>query len=195
MTNPAIILDLDDTLGNIKERLQNIYRKKTGRTDIHYRDWKDFGSVHYDFSFDDLTQFFIEDNTLRLMRPHAGTIETTARLKSLGYDIHIVTARGWHPDAQAITEAWLTENNITFDQVHIVPFGQCKEELTRTIPNIAFFVDDRIDHCLAMHKSGRVDKQVLVYAQPWNEDQFVEHEGKDDSFQRIEDIREILRFL
>lgn len=194
MTNNAIILDLDDTLGDLKVRLQNIYRKKTGRTDIHYRDWKSFNGVNYGYSFDDLTEFFIEDNSLTLMRPHAGVVETTARLKTLGYDIHIVTARGWHPDAQAVTEAWLTAANITFDKVHIVPFGQCKEELTRSIPNIHFFVDDRMDHCASMHSSGRVEKQTLVYGQPWNEDQF-EAMPSDEKFQRIEDIREILRFV
>lgn len=194
MTNNAIIFDLDDTLGDLKVRLQNIYRKKTGRTDIHYRDWKDFNSVNYGYSFDDLTEFFIEDNSLRLMRAHAGVVETTARVKALGYDIHIVTARGWHPDAQAVTEAWLAENNITFDQLHIVPFGHCKEELTRSIPNIHFFVDDRMDHCLAMHKSGRVETQTLVFGQPWNEEQFDSY-PTDDKLQRIEDIREILRFL
>jgi 5'(3')-deoxyribonucleotidase len=194
MTNNAIIIDLDDTLGDLKVRLQNIYRKKTGRTDIHYRDWKDFNSVTYGYTFDDLTEFFIEDNSLALMRPHAGVVETTARLKSLGYDIHIVTARSWHPDAQNVTEAWLTAANITFDQVHIVPFNMCKEEVTRSIPNIHFFVDDRIEHCKAMQSSGRVEKQVLVFGQPWNETQF-EEMPSSDNFQRIEDIREILRFV
>lgn len=194
MTNKAIILDLDDTLGDLKVRLQNIYRKKTGRTDIHYRDWLDFNSVNYGYTFDDLTNFFIEDNSLALMRPHAGVVETTARLKELGYDIHIVTARGWHPDAEAQTDAWLKEHNITFDSVHIVPFGMCKEEMTRNIPNVEFFIDDRMDHCLAMHNSGRIGSKTLVFAQPWNQTQFEAHTA-DDNLQRIEDIREILRFV
>lgn len=194
MNAKTIVIDIDDTLGDLKTRLQNIYREKTGRKDIHYRDWTDFSAVNYGYSFDDLTDFFIEDNSLKLMRPHMGIIETTKRFRELGYEIEIVTARAWHPKAQEVTTAWLAENQVTYDRLNIVGLGQCKEEATRHIQEITLFIDDRVEHCEAMYKSGRVG-MTLLYAQPWNKTQYETLNYPDDKFYRLEDIRESLRFL
>ena len=43
-----IILDIDDTSGDLKTRLQDLYRKETGDESIHYDQWDEvFVSQRY----------------------------------------------------------------------------------------------------------------------------------------------------
>ncbi len=164
----SIVLDIDDTVGNLKERLQEIYRRATGNPEISWNDWTDYNTKdRYGITSDQLSELFIADNSLALMKPHDGVIEVTAILKARGYNIEFVTARGWCPGAYDITNKWLDDNYITYDRINIVQLFQCKEEVTRHIDNIELFVDDRLDHCQAMIDSGRVQK-ALLYGQPWN---------------------------
>lgn len=167
--NKTVIFDLDDTLGNLKERLVNIYKRELGMENVNSDDWTFYGAGtdRYNITSDRLTELFIEDQSLELMKPHDGVVEVTAILKSRGYNIEIVTARGWRPDAYNVTKKWLDDNYISYDKINIVPLHQCKEEATRHIENIHLFVDDRFDHCDNMMKSGRVNR-CLVYKQPWN---------------------------
>lgn len=170
MPHKTICLDLDDTLGSLKERLQDIYRRELNDPSINYNDWANFGNgsaERYGISHDRLLDLFVEDQSLELQAPHDGAIEVTAILKSMDYTIEIVTARGWHPNAYEVTRKWLDDNYISYDRINIVPLYDCKETVTRHIENIHLFVDDRVDHCTNMLNSGRV-QSCLVMAQPWN---------------------------
>ncbi|QDJ96378.1 hypothetical protein Xoosp13_192 [Xanthomonas phage Xoo-sp13] len=164
----SIIFDIDDTCGDLKLRLRDIYRRATGDDTICYTHWDDYGvKDRYGITSDQLSTLFIEDQSLQLMKPHDGLVEVISSLKSDGYNIEFVTARGWHPDGYNVTQKWLEDNQVYYDRINIVPLHQCKEEATRHIENIVLFVDDRHDHCLNMVKSGRVQKSLL-FTQPWN---------------------------
>lgn len=87
MSKKTIILDLDDTLGDLKSRLQGIYRRATGDNTISYNDWGSYGQPNrYGISSEQLSELFIEDNSLQLMKPFEGAVEVTALMLSL---IHI----------------------------------------------------------------------------------------------------------
>jgi uncharacterized HAD superfamily protein len=164
----TVILDIDDTCGDLKERLQNIYRHATGNHEISFNDWADYNAKdRYGITSESLGQMFMDDMSLELMKPHEGLAEVTAILKSRDYNVEFVTARGWHPDGFNITKKWLDEHYVSYDKINIVPLFQCKEEATRDIGDVHLFVDDRADHCISMMKSGRVNK-CLLYSQPWN---------------------------
>lgn len=187
--NKTIILDLDDSLASMKERLQEIFRNETGDDTIHYSDWIDFHiKDRYGISNDKLLTLFLEDQTLEKLAPHEGVVEVTALMKSKGYNVEIVTARGWHPNAYNLTKKWLDDNYVSYDKINIVPLHQCKEEVTRHIDNIEIFLDDRLDYCHSMLKSGRVTKS-LVYAQPWNEQEF---NPMIKNMFRVNDLYEVL---
>lgn len=188
----TVIFDIDDTIGDLKTRLQGIYRKHTGDDTISFNDWTDY-HVHdrHGISFDGLSQLFIEDKSLELMKPHEGIIEVTAILKARGYNIEFVTARGWLPGAYDVTKKWLDDNFVTYDRINIVPLFQCKEEATRHIENIILFVDDRYDHCTAMQESGRVQK-TLLYSQPWNTKW---HDTLTPNYGVIDNLYDVLKYL
>jgi uncharacterized HAD superfamily protein len=188
----SIVLDIDDTVGNLKERLQEIYRRATGNQEIKYTDWSDYNAKdRYGITSDQLSQLFIEDNSLALMKPHDGLIEVTAILKARGYNVEFVTARGWCPDAYDITKKWLDDHYVSYDRINIVPLFECKERVTRHIENIALFVDDRYDHCTAMMNSGRV-KHTLLYSQPWNK---IWHNALTPNFDVIDNLYDVLNYL
>lgn len=190
MNKPTVIFDCDDTLGNLKDRLENIYRTETGNQLISSNDWKDYNSIdRYGISSDQLTGLFYNDKTLENIVPHDGISEISHTLRDLGYNIEIVTARAWHDRAYEITEKWLNDNNFAYDRINIVPLTQCKEEATRHIENIKLFIDDRFDHCLNMWNSGRVET-CLVYSQPWNIDNF-----KTISTQNIHSIKTLYEIM
>lgn len=192
MSKKTIILDLDDTLGCLKSRLQEIYRRATGDNTISYNDWDNYGHPNrYGISSEQLSELFIEDNSLQLMKPFEGAVEVTALMKSRGFNVEIVTARGWHPDGYNVTKKWLDDNYISYDRINIVPLFQCKEEATRHIENVALFVDDRLDHCVNVYESGRIGKS-LVLAQPWNRDYHDEHPNYNPNIIRIDNIYDVL---
>lgn len=189
----TIIFDIDDTVGNLRIRLQEIYRKATGDQTIKYTDWDDYGvKSRYGISSDELTQLFLQDNSLQLMEPHDGIIEVSAILKARGYNIEFVTARGWHPDGFAVTKKWLEDYNITYDRINIVPLFECKEQVTRHIENIKLFVDDRFDHCQSMLNSGRVEA-CLLYNQPWNQT-YQKNAPEGEKIHTIHSIYDVLKY-
>lgn len=188
----TVIFDIDDTIGCLRERLELIYRKHTGDDTISYKDWTEYHVQNrYGVSFDGLSELFIQDKSLEIMKPHEGIVEVTAILKARGYKVEFVTARGWLPGAYDITKTWLDNNFISYDRINIVPLFQCKEEATRHIENIVLFVDDRHDHCTAMANSGRVGKS-LVYRQPWNSLQEANYTPNVDY---ISSLYEVLDYL
>lgn len=163
-----IILDIDDTSGDLKTRLQDLYRKETGDESIHYDQWDEYFVSHrYGISEERLYEMFIESATMESMDPHDGLSEITNEIHRRGYQIEIVTARGWHPKGYDVTKEWLDRNKVAYDNINVVPLDQCKEVATRRLGDIKLFVDDRDDHCFNMMRSGRVE-QCLLYSQPWN---------------------------
>ncbi len=191
----TVIFDLDDTLGDLKVRLQEIYRRTTGDQTISYEDWDNYGQPNrYGVTSEQLSELFIEDNSLGLMKPFDGAIEVTALMKSKGFNVEIVTARGWHPDGYAVTKKWLDDHYISYDRINIVPLFQCKEETTRHIENVALFVDDRLDHCVNLFESGRIGKS-LVLAQPWNREYTEEHPDYNSNIIRIDSIWDVLNHI
>jgi hypothetical protein len=112
-----------------------------------------------------LMSILVEDATLETCHPEPGAAATTKALRDLGFDIAIVTARGWHPRAEAITRAWLDTNAILFDQLIIVPLGGDKLSALGPLREIAFAVDD---HSTNVSRYQTAGVPVLLMDRPWN---------------------------
>src|SRR5690606_9887330 len=104
----TVIFDIDDTSGNLKTRLEGIYRRATGDNSISWTHWKDYNAKdRYGITSDELSDLFIADNSLALIEPHDGISDITTALKERGYRVEFVTARAWCPNAYEITKKWL----------------------------------------------------------------------------------------
>lgn len=163
-----ILLDIDDTSGDLKTKLQEVYRKETGDDSIDLNQWGNFWVAdRYGITDDRLFEMFLENSLFENIDPHDGLSEVTHELQELGYRIEVVTARAWHPDAYSVTKEWLTKHDVAYNNINIVPLDKCKEESTRKLGPVKLFIDDRFDHCANMAASGRVE-QCLLFSQPWN---------------------------
>lgn len=185
-----ILLDIDDTSGDLKSKLQEMYRKETGDKSIHYSQWDTFAVANrYGITDDRLFEMFLENSLLETIEPHVGLSEVTQELQERGYRIEIVTARAWHPNAYSVTKEWLNKHEVGYTNINIVPLDKCKEEATRELGPAKLFIDDRFDHCASMAASGRVE-QCLLFSQPWNAASTLEKR-----IDKIHSLYDVLNFI
>lgn len=163
-----IILDLDDVTVNMGEVLTPAMNDYTGLNKC-MSTWHTYNITdHYPMvdqrKFADIV---VNYNLFERAQPFDGAIAATHRLKQLGYDIHVVTSRGFHPDALNLTHTWLQEHGAAFDELHIVPDGATKSSVYGKIGKFDFIVDDHIGNIYDAIDSKLV-KRMVVITQPWN---------------------------
>ncbi len=164
----TIILDLDDVLANLRESIYRTLATATG-IDFHWRHWHHYDDLREHFAVveDQLEALLIEGGTLEICQPEPGAPEATWMLKDLGFEIAIVTARGWHPDAHPITRQWLATHGIPYDHLRIIPLGGNKLEVLEPFAPVALAVDDHPANIAAYHRAGI---PALMMDRPWNAD-------------------------
>lgn len=184
------VFDLDDTLSNLKEAIMPVMIGKSG-INIHWSEWKahnidkTYGLTTRQF-FDMIVEYEIFENSI----PLEGAIEVVNQFKENGYNIVIVTARGWHERGKEVSENWLQKNGIKFDEVFVTGLNQNKTEVLEHLNTVDFVVDDRYKNCLDFLMSGKVNRTFLVDS-PWNRAEHQKH-PKIDRISNLEQIREIL---
>ena len=93
MSNKCVILDLDDTLGDMKSHMHRIigyYNCGVGCPST----WHDFAvEKRLGISWEQLQTHVIEEDVLSRIQPHNGAAEFTKKVKQLGLDVMIMTAR------------------------------------------------------------------------------------------------------
>ena len=167
------LVDLDDTLGDLKNPMMEALGKHTG-VDIHWSTWEAFD----------------------VPKIHDSGYSFINQLKMLGYYVVIITARGWHPDAFNLTDNWVREHNLNIDELLVIDNNQSKTDVIKKFNNIAFSVDDRIRNCRDYIQSGLADN-VILYSAPWNHymtrwNRF--WKGYDYHY-RVNDLHEIFELL
>lgn len=125
-SKPTVIFDIDGTLADISERRKLIEGGK--------KDWKEF---HNNYHTDVINKPVVD--------------LYTALQDSCKFTMVIVTGRS--SIYRAVTEAWLTWNNITYDNLYMRPEGDNRNDsiikqeildyLIQQDHNILFTVDDR----------------------------------------------------
>ena len=161
----TIILDLDDVLANLRETLYQILHRTT-RIDKHWRDW-----AHYDlrehFQVDNafLDSIFKREQALESCQPEPGAAEMTQALSELGFELVIITARGWHPSASELTRDWLQRHGIQHDRLHVTQLGGNKLEVLSDTDTIALAVDDHPNNLRRYRHAGI---PALMPSMPWN---------------------------
>lgn len=161
----TIILDLDDVLANLRESLYQAMHRVT-RIDKHWREW-----AHYDlrqhFQVDNayLDSVLIRERTLESCLPEPGAAEMTHALAELGFELVIITARGWHPAASELTRDWLNRHGIRHDQLHVTQLGGNKLEVLGDAEAIVLAVDDHPNNLRRYRQAGI---PTLMPSMPWN---------------------------
>lgn len=161
----TIVLDLDDVLANLRDSLYQILTQVTG-VDLHWQHWTHYDlKQHYCMVEDRLEKILIDGQALERCHPEPGAETATEALRRLGFQVAIVTARGWHPQAKAISHAWLQSQNISYDHLHVVPLGGNKLEVLAHLQDVVMAVDDHPNNIMRYHTQGIPS---LLMDRPWN---------------------------
>jgi uncharacterized HAD superfamily protein len=160
-------LDIDDTLANLRDPLMvalNQYTKK----DIHWSEWNvyDLADI-YEMTVCDFRSCLIESNVLRKVEPMADSIKFCQYLIDNNYFVLMVTARGWHPQAEELTKHWLKRFNIPYHDLYITKHNESKYKAIEKYGKIDLAIDHSIKNIIDYKKSGMVKHPVLFH-HPWN---------------------------
>ena len=94
--------------------------------------------------------------------PIKGSIETVKRLKDEGYYIIIISARP--PIIKEETKAWLTINNVPYDELYLTNYEEKTNFITH-LSGLLYFIEDHPDFAYQFAEKG---VKVLLYDWPWN---------------------------
>ena len=183
---PFVVFDLDDTLANLREHLMAMLNRRTGR-EIHWTEWCRYELVSvYGASVEQILDWVLEDRVLEAahLEPHAR--EAVAAARRAGFQVAVVTARGWHPRGEAITRAWLERQGIEVDALHLVPAFGSKAEVLARLGSVRHFIDDHAGH---LHPARAVPsvQHTHLLDRPWNQD--------DTTLSRLRGLDEFVRVL
>ena len=162
-------VDIDDVLGNLGEPLNASLNALTGRA-VPFHHWNHFRFFEfYGMEVDQFLNRIIDEKLLTEMPPYEGAQRALASIREAGADVVLITARGYHPQAEDVTLEWLERHGMHFDDLIIVPEGQSKGEIAKQrYPNgFTVMIDDNANNLDSMKSFGLVQQTVLV-DQPWN---------------------------
>jgi len=163
----TIILDLDDVLANLRESLYQVMYRTTG-INTHWREWTHYDlGRHYQLDDTRLEVALMDEKALESCQPEPGAAAMTQALNELGFELIIITARGWHPNAHALTRDWLVQHDIRHDTLHVTQLGGNKLEALDTHAHIALAVDDHPNNLRRYQQAGIA---TLMPSRPWNAD-------------------------
>lgn len=179
----SYIFDLDDTILNLRVPMMQALNMHTGKA-IHWKNWSGYNLEDvYNISTEEFLNVLIDYNVIERALPIPGVKEALEFVKAKGYDIHIVTARGWHPTAMDTTKKWFEEYNVPYDTINIVPLGSNKSDVMDKIENVICLVDDNVKNCNEVISRGY---DAYLIDMPWN---------TNSTIKRLNSVVEIINHL
>ncbi len=183
---PYVVFDLDDVLANLRERMMSMLTERTGRN-IHWSQWRDSElSGLYRTSDEEIMHWVQEDEVLEAatLEPHAK--DAVDKAKAAGFRTAVITARAWHPRAEALTEEWLWRHDLSVDELYLVPLFGNKAQVLNELGVVEHFIDDHLAHLYPARELPGVRK-VLLVDRPWNR--------ADETLHRLHDLSEFTALL
>jgi hypothetical protein len=165
---PFVAFDLDEVILNLRDGCHAALARRLGGYP-HWSQWTDF--LHMEKRGVLVKQFLdmiVEECILETATIEPGAWEAINWIRDLGFRTAVVTARGYHPRGEQITNDWLEQHDIVMDEVVVVPFGKTKVDALRDLGDVAAYIDDHADHIAALHGAG-VGGMLVLHDRPWNQ--------------------------
>jgi 5'(3')-deoxyribonucleotidase len=162
-------VDIDDVLGYLGQLLNASLNTMTGRA-VSFDEWSHYRVFEfYGIGVEQFLNRIIDEQLLTTMTPCEGAQQALASIQQAGSDVVLITARGYHPQAEAVTLEWLDRHGMPFDDLIVVPEGQSKGEVAkRRYPKgFSVMIDDNDSNLDSMKSFGLVQQTILV-DKPWN---------------------------
>lgn len=170
MDKKTIWFDVDDVLVETSFRTEASLRALTGR-EIPWETWP-----HHHFldlyglgeaGRASMVERWVDDQVLEKATLRDGVGEAMRELAEDGFELRLITARGWHPRGAQITWEMAEEHRLPVSGVSLTLFEDDKSEaLASWGARVDAFVDDT-----TRHVRGCLDKgwAAWVMTQPWNQ--------------------------
>lgn len=103
---------------------------------------------------------------------HSGAAEAINAAQSKGYEIAIITQRGFHPKGVEVTTTWLDKQGMRIDHLILVNEDETKVMALKSLQllgNVVAYVDDYLPHLEAIETNGST-VELFVMDSPWNQD-------------------------
>ena len=189
---PQIWFDFDDTLCDWHKIIiplhNTLFQKHLTLKDHKHHDYfhlYDVAHQHQDWEW--LREQWRTHHCAEQVELLSGVKEMLDTL-SEHFSINIVTARGWHPNAEALTHQTLSQAGIVVDNVVAIHYGMDKGQVLKNRGNnIIAFVEDTIKHCDNVHSSGLDPSCIYLIDAPWNQD--------NTTYQRLSHVTDLTSIL
>jgi uncharacterized HAD superfamily protein len=184
------VVDIDDTIASLHPVINALCNDAVG-FDLAAADWHTYDAKElYGISNECYTNMLIDNRTLQDVHPIGRAMKTLLMMEEHGYTINYVTARGWHPDAKALTKTWLKKWNFPDGKLHVVPLYECKAQYSESkIATLAaMVVDDSATH-IKQFVHRRAANKIFLIDRPWN------RKYKELDHLRISHISEVLKHI
>lgn len=165
-TNPGVIVfDLDDVIFDLRSQVEKALHAASGQY-LPWQDWHTY-ALHdlYDLSHNEILDAFGRHRILECALPEPDACAAVEAVRSVGYQVAAVTARGWHPEGRRITEESLVRHGLDVDELHVVALADSKRHVIEQIGQVQLIIDDSPTHLL--HLDGGPWK-VVAQDRPWN---------------------------
>lgn len=166
MDTKHVVFDCDDVLANLRTlaavQVAHELKRPVSVNEFTVYDIKQIWGD--DFDCDKM----FGDIALEDLYPDQGAVTLTTLLREKGYRTTVVTARGYHQNAQLRTVNWLRKHNIHIDEVIVVPMFGDKKAVLAELGHIDYYVEDNHGHASDAHELDNIDR-IYLLNRPWNQ--------------------------
>ena len=190
MTAQKIIaFDLDGVLVDLIPGLCKMCERLTGLS-VSPEEW-----IAYDYfirlgiSYEEFVHGHVTDNVLETAILYSGVTEIIATLQQRGFKIAIITARGSHPEGEAITRATLHTAGITVDHLLLVAMDETKVMAMKALQQhgvVVGYIDDYPEHLHAL-QAATPEIELFLMDRPWNK--------QDTTFSRLSSVEHFAQLI
>lgn len=164
----GVICDIDDVVGMLGVTLNGVLNEKFG-VNIPFDDYHEYDYFKkYGMCKDEFFELIGSNNFFSSLPFECGAIDALRRIKASGFEINMVTSRGFLSNAEEITGNWLEAGGAKIDRLIVVPTGRSKSSEYKKIGrHFDYIFDDLPENISDAIESGIVDGFALIN-KPWN---------------------------
>lgn len=164
-----VVLDIDDVLTQTRERVYHAMLATTG-IDIHWQHWDEYDlRPRYRLTHEELMDAFNQHDLINEVHLEEGAREFIASCKEAGCRVATLTARGWHPQAEAHTWAYFERHQLAIDELHVCTPSECKSDWIKRLGPVHLYVDDHLNHILNVQEKTANVTHLALMDRPWNQ--------------------------
>lgn len=183
-----VLVDIDDVACKLRPYLCKALCLASGKQ-IHYSDWT-HNRLHeiYGMTPKELVKVMVDHEVLERAVPEQSTKTALEMLRDSKHETVLITKRGFHPAAEALTRDWFKEFDLHYDSLLIVPMESSKLELYKHYSDqFEALIDDQLENLHEAKNSGIV-RSTHVINRPWNKT----NNEHDRSYSLLQAVKKIV---